>query len=198
MTKMEEAFSCFDLYNQQDPTLMEWNGQQYPSEYFYAIQLYDWIKKLDTNASEPLLLASRCQHIGRWEISRKSYPDDRSGYLKWRSDLAKFHAQKATEILLSLNYDSETINRVNEIVMKKKIKMDTEVQVMEDALCLVFLQFQFDDLIKKQPAEKMIGILRKTWSKMSVTGRQVAMAHTYSDTGQMLLEKALAGADNQK
>ena len=195
MTKMEEAFLRFDSFNQQDPTALIWNGQHYPSEYFYAIQLYEWVKKLEPKASEPLLLASRCQHIGRWEINRKTYPEGRVGYLKWRSDLSKFHAQKATEILQSLEYDTDIIARVNEIVLKKKLKIDADVQTMEDALCLVFLQFQYDDLIKKQPAEKMIGILRKTWAKMSETGRQIAISLTYSEAGNTLLKKAREGVE---
>jgi hypothetical protein len=105
--------------------------------------------------------------------------------------LSKFHAQKATEILQSLGYDEDIIARVNEIVLKKRLKTDTEVQTMEDALCLVFLEFQYDDLIKKQPAEKMIEILQKTWGKMSAKGREVALSLTYSDAGQQLLGKAL-------
>jgi hypothetical protein len=195
MTKMEQAFHLFDAYNKQDPSEILWDGQHYPSEYFYAIQLHEWVKKLDPEASEPLLLASRCQHIGRWEIARKTYPEGRVGYLKWRSDLSKFHAQKATAMLQSLEYDTGIITRVNEIVLKQKLKTDTDVQTMENALCLVFLEFQYDDLIKKQPADKMIRILQKTWSKMSATGRQAALALTYSDTGQMLLDKALESTD---
>jgi hypothetical protein len=194
MTKMEQAFHLFDAYNQQDPSQIRWNEQHYPSEYFYAIRLYEWVKKLDPEASEPLLLASRCQHLGRWEIDRKGYPEGRTGYLKWRSDLSKFHARKATEILQSLGYDTDTITHVNEIVLKKKLKTDADVQTMENALCLVFLEFQYDDLIKKQPAEKMIGILQKTWAKMSTAGRQAALSITYSETGKTLLEKALEGA----
>lgn len=191
MTKMEQAFHLFDTYNQQDPSEVKWNGQHYPSEYFYALKLYEWVKKLDPEASEPLLLASRCQHIGRWEIARTAYPEGRVGYLKWRNELSKFHAQKATEILQSLEYEREIIDRVNEIILKKRLKSDTEVQTMENALCLVFLEFQYDDFIKKHPAEKMIGILQKTWAKMSEPGRQAASSLTYSETGKLLLNKAL-------
>jgi hypothetical protein len=188
---MDQAFHQFDLYNQQDPVTISWNGEQYPAEYFYSIQLYEWIKKLDPNAGEPLLLASRCQHIGRWEIKRNTYPEGRAGYLVWRSDLSKFHAQKATEILRSLGYETDVVDSVNDIVLKKRLKSNPDVQTMEDALCLVFLQFQYDDLISRQPAEKMIRILQKTWAKMSASGRQVAMSLTYSETGKALLNEAL-------
>ena len=194
MTKMEQAFNLFDTYNQQDPSVVTWHGQQYPSEYFYAIKLYEWVTRLAPEASEALLLASRCQHIGRWEIARMTYPEGRVGYLKWRNDLSKFHAQKATEILQSVGYEMETIARVNEILLKKRLKSDTEVQTMENALCLVFLEFQYDDFIKKHSAEKMIDILQKTWAKMSEPGRQAALSLSHSEAGKLLLNKALEGA----
>ncbi|SFD99537.1 protein of unknown function [Chitinophaga sp. CF118] len=194
MANLEQAFNLFDEYNQRDPVKVTWNGQEYPSEYFYALKLYEWIKKLNPEASEPLLLASRCQHIGRWEIARNTYPDGRVGYLKWRSDLSKFHAQKATEILQSLGYEADIINQVNIIVLKKTLKTNSEVQTMENALCLVFLEFQYDELAEKHSEEKMIGILQKTWAKMSSQGREAALLLNYSDKGSKLLNKALEGA----
>ncbi|MFC6101075.1 DUF4202 domain-containing protein [Olivibacter domesticus] len=191
MTKLEQAFTLFDKYNQQSPERITWKGQDYPSEYFYAIKLYEWVRNLDQHASEALLLASRCQHIGRWEIERKTYPEGRVGYLKWRSDLAKHHAQKATEIMDSLNYEADVIAKVKEIVLKKGIKRDQDVQTIENALCLVFLEFQYDDLLQKHSEEKMVGILQKTWAKMSREGQEAALALQYSDKGSMLLNKAL-------
>ena len=191
MSKLEQAFSLFDAYNQQSPEKLVWEGKEYPSEYFYALKLHDWVKKLEPHAPESLLLASRSQHIGRWEIARKSYPDGRVGYLKWRSDLGKFHAQKAAEILTAVGYDETEIKRVREIILKQRIKLDEDVQTMENALCLVFLEYQFDDLIEKLSEEKMIDILRKTWEKMSDPGRNAALAMQYSKPGTELLQKAL-------
>lgn len=192
MTKLDQAFALFDSYNRQSPTHISNSGQDYPIEYFYAIKLHEWISILRSDASEALLLASRCQHIGRWEIPRSSYPEGRIGYLTWRSDLSRFHAQKAEEILRSVDYDDMTIKRVKEIVQKKAIKKDPEVQTMEDALCLLFLQYQYDELIAKQSEEKMIAILQKTLSKMSHQGTQVALTLRYSEEGERLLKKALA------
>ena len=31
----------------------------------------------------------------RWRVPRSSYPDGRAGYLRWRSDLHRFHAERA-------------------------------------------------------------------------------------------------------
>src|SRR5690606_16557599 len=114
-------------------------------EYFLALALYNWILKLAPDASEELLLASRCQHIGRWESARTNYPAGREGYLAWRRDLAFHHATKAEEILSRVGYGEEQIALVRRIILKKKLKVDREVQTMENALCLVFLEFQYED-----------------------------------------------------
>ena len=195
MAKPEQAFDLFDEYNRKAPDRVSWRGREYPSEYFYAIKLYEWVKKLDPEAPEPLLLASRCQHIGRWEIARNTYPEGRAGYLRWRKDLSAFHARKASGILGSLDYDQGTISRVCDIILKKRLRTDPDVQTMEDALCLVFLEFQYDDLIEKQPDEKMVTILRKAWAKMSDPGREAALSLEYSPKGKILLDSALKPAD---
>jgi hypothetical protein len=63
---------------------------------------------------------------------------------------------------------------------------------MENALCLVFLEFQFDDFISKHDEEKIIRIIQKSWKKMSAPGREAALALNYSSPAKKLLEKALA------
>lgn len=192
MSKLEEAFVRFDAYNKNAPDLVTWQGVIYPSEYFYALKLHEWVQKLALTASESLLLASRSQHIGRWEIARNAYPEGRVGYLTWRSDLSRFHAAKASEILEQVGYDPETIRRVTEIIRKQRLKSDDEVQVMENALCLVFLEYQFDDLIAKLSTEKMVDILRKTWGKMSEPGQKFALGLEYSEQGRALIAQALS------
>jgi hypothetical protein len=192
MPKLEEAFQQFDEYNKNAPDIVTWDGVIYPSEYFYAIKLHECVLDLMPDASEALLIASRCQHIGRWEIPRATYPEGRVGYLTWRSDLSRFHAKKASEILNSVGYDVTTIDRVAQIIQKQKLKTDQDVQVIENALCIVFLKYQFDDLIAKLPEEKMISILRKTWGKMSEPGRKVALCLQFSEQGKDLIDKALS------
>jgi hypothetical protein len=191
MNRLDSAFELFDTYNRRSPEHLVHDHVDYPAEYFYAIKLYEWVKKLEPEASESLLLASRSQHIGRWEIARTSYPDGRVGYLKWRSDLGRYHAGKASEILESVGYEQDVIDRVKQIITKQRIKADSEVQTMENALCLVFLEFQYDDLIAKLSEEKMIDILRKTWGKMSDPGRDMALSLQYSSEGISLIQKAL-------
>ncbi len=82
MSNLDIAFQLFDNYNKQDPRNIVYEDVSEPQEYFFAIKLYDWVLKLAPGADEELLLASRCQHIGRWEMPRDDYPDGREAYLK--------------------------------------------------------------------------------------------------------------------
>lgn len=190
--KLNKAFSLFDEYNRRDPIVIEVDGHAEPSEYFYAIKLHDWVVKLNPDAGEALLLASRSQHIGRWEVPRSTYPEGRVGYLKWRTDLAQFHAQKSADILRVVGYDEDIIARVQEIILKRKLKIDTDVQTIEDALCLVFLEFQYEEFLTKHADDKLVDILRKTWNKMTDRGKEAALTLDFSDKGMLLLRQALA------
>jgi hypothetical protein len=193
MSKLEKAIELFDEYNQHDPHKIKWDGEEYAAEHFYAVQLYNWVKKLEPNANEHLLLASRSQHIGRWQTPRSNYPDGKAGYLTWRKELAKFHAETAAKLMVEAGYDWHDIEAVKHIILKENLKTAEDVQVMENALCLVFLQFQYDDFLAKHDDDDMIvRILRKTWQKMSEPGRHAALHLNYSIRGKKLLEKALS------
>jgi hypothetical protein len=191
MSKLQHAFEQFDNYNKTDPTIFEWEGISYPQEYFLAIKLYDWVLKLDPDAGEELLLASRCQHIGRWEIPRDSYPEGREAYLRWRSDLAKYHAEVATAILQDAGYDEQQIARVRQILLKQKIKVDADVQTMENALCLVFLEFQYEDFFPKHEQDKLVNILKRSLLKMDAHGHKFALSLNYSIKGLYYINEAL-------
>ncbi|WP_295799095.1 DUF4202 domain-containing protein [Mucilaginibacter sp.] len=193
MNKLDVAFQLFDAYNMQDPRNFEWDGTNYPQEYFFAIKLHDWILKLDPAASEELLLASRSQHIGRWEIPRESYPEGREPYLKWRKDLAQHHATITGNLMKQAGYDTDSIERVSQIILKKRIKVDADVQTMENALCLVFLQYQYEDFRKKYGNEpdKMINILRKSLLKMDSHGHSFALGLNFTPQGLDLIKQAM-------
>jgi hypothetical protein len=191
MTKLTQAFELFDTYNQQDPTSFIWEGTSYPQEYFMALKLHEWVEKLMPEASEPLLLASRSQHIGRWTVARNSYPEGKVGYLTWRKDLGKFHAKTAGELMAQVDYDAETIERTQQIILKQRIKQDAEVQTIENALCLVFLEYQYEAFHPKHEADKVIDILKKSLLKMDAHGHSFALKLSFSEKGLSYVQEAL-------
>ena len=185
----EAALLRFDEENSRDPNLE--NSQ--PRELLYAQRLTNWVLRLCPNSSEELRLAARCQHICRWEIPRDSYPMMRAGYLKWRADLKRFHAQISGEIMREIGYDEKTIQRVQDLNLKKNFPNDAETQTLEDALCLVFLEFQLADLAAKTAEDKTINALQKSWGKMTETARAEALKLNYGEHEKTLIQRALNG-----
>jgi len=97
------------------------------------------------------------------------------GYKRWRSELARRHADEAKKILIAVGYTPELGERVGDLLQKKRLKSDPEVQVFEDAICLTFLALELSAFALKHPDEKVIDILRKTWAKMSEAGHIAAL-----------------------
>ena len=191
-TKFNQAIAKIDAANAQDPHLLEVDDQKLPWEIVHSERRTAWIRQLvGDHASEALLLAARAQHILRWKIPRETYPRDRAGYLRWRQDLKKFHAESTAEILQEVGYDEVIIERVKDLILKKRLKLDPEVQALEDALCLVFLEEQFSDFAQKE-ADKIVGIVGKTWRKMSSRGRQFALSLSFTPEDRAIIEQALA------
>jgi len=189
--RFSEAIRRFDEENGRDPHLIFVDGVARPHELAYAKRLTEWVMRLQPNASKPLLLAARSQHICRWLIPRSSYEMTRAGYLRWRNDLKHLHAKRSAEILREVGYDETTIARVVELNLKKGLGHDQECQVLEDALCLVTLQYQLADLMAKTDPDKMVEILRKTWKKMSDLARTEAVALPFTEAENTLIQKAL-------
>jgi hypothetical protein len=106
--------------------------------------------------------------------------------------LYKFHAEEVAKILRELGYDDATIARVATLVRKERIKTDAEAQTLEDVICLVFLENYFAEFAAAHDEEKVIGILRKTWKKMSERGHELALGLTMPDEARRLVERALA------
>src|SRR5439155_19524440 len=127
----------------------------------------------------------------RWQVPRDSYPMTRAGYLQWREGLKKFHAEKAGEILREAGYPEEVIVRVQALNLKKNFPQDPESRVLEDALCLVFLERQFAALAAKTAEDKMIGALQKAWKKMTPAAQAIAKTLSYGPNEKAMREKAL-------
>lgn len=190
--KFNKAIQLFDEANSLDPNKEIFEGKEYPKELIYAKRMTEQLNKFSPNASESLQLTVRCQHICRWEIPRNSYEMNRVGYLKWRKDLKDFHAKKAAKILSKVGYDTETIETIKSLLLKKQLKKNADTQTLEDVVCLVFLEFYFLKFSKKYAEEKLIDIVQKTWKKMSDKGHEAALSLVLPEAALALITKALS------
>ena len=194
MNRLQTAIAGIDAANGKDPNAIEIDGTRVPAERIYGERMSAMLARVYPDASELLQLAVRAQHIRRWEIPRDSYPMDRPGYLRWRKNLGRKHAEWAGEILASAGYDADEIARVGALLRKENLRRDPETQALEDVAALVFLAHYADDFAAKHPPEKVVAILAKTLAKMSAHGHQAATTLDLSPGVRSALEAAVAQA----
>ncbi|RVT73950.1 DUF4202 domain-containing protein [Flavobacterium sufflavum] len=190
-TPFQQASQWIDAENAQDPNIEIHESISFPKELLYSNRMYEKLMDFFPNASEEVQIAAKAQHICRWKIARESYPMDRVGYLKWREDLKKFHAKLTAEILEKAGYSAEFIARVSFLIEKKLLKKDEGTQLLEDVICLVFLEYYLEPFVEKHDTEKLKNIILKTWNKMSEKGHQAALKINYSPSNLQLIKDSL-------
>lgn len=194
----EKAIVLIDAANSEDPNKVMIDDKEWPKELLYSHRMSEMIHRYAPDASEVARLAVRAQHIQRWKSPRDAYPMNRQGYLQWRTDLYKFHARTAGELLRQAGYDDAFIEEVEKAVGKRALKVNPNTQLLEDVTDLVFIEHYMLEFAGKHPEyteEKWIDIIQKTWKKMS------DRAHEFALSGQVklpeplvpLIQKALAG-----
>ncbi len=191
-THFDEAIRLFDAANREDPTLEPGtDGQLVPKELLYAQRMTACLARVAPAAPVAVQLAARCQHIRRWSIPRQSFPMTRPGYHQWRNTLKKYHAELAGELLAQAGYEPELIARVQQLVQKLHLKDDPEVQLLEDVICLVFLEYYFLPFAAQHSEDKVIEIVQKTWPKMTSRGHELALQLPLPPEALALIGKAL-------
>ncbi|MEL7207854.1 MAG: DUF4202 domain-containing protein [Actinomycetota bacterium] len=190
--RFEQAIAAIDAANADDPNTIEFRGEVRPKELAHAELMTSWVQRLDPDATEAQRLAARAHHLRRWVVPRDTYPEGRAGYLRWRRDQKARHAEEVGEILLAAGYDEGTVDRVGQVIRKEGLGDDPQVQVHEDALCLVFLQTQFDPVAEQLGDDKTVDVVAKTLRKMSETAWEIALGLDLSDHGRSLVEAAVA------
>jgi hypothetical protein len=180
VTALDDAFAAIDAANADDP-----NGR----ELDHAERAVAWIRALRPDAPPELLLAARGHHVRRWEIPRASEPDGRAGYLRWKRRLQEHHAEVLGRVLDGRGFD---VARVQALVKKERLRSDADVQSLEDALALVFLETQLNDLSAKLDDDHMVDVLAKTLRKMTPAGHAAAASLAYDEHGRALVQRAIA------
>ena len=191
--KIARVLARLDRMNAEDPRREMDGDLSVPAETLYARRLWAWILRLQPAPSPALRIASRGQHVRRWTRPRAQFPEGRGGYLRWREALKRFHADTVEAVMREEGIvDDAILGAVRAIILKTDRRPGGDPQTMEDALCLAFLETQFSDLARKTDSETMIGVIRKTWNKMSEPARRLALEVPYDPVDRALLQKALA------
>jgi Domain of unknown function (DUF4202) len=175
----KRAIELFDAANALDPNReVDDTGQSQAKELLYAQRMSAMLQRFAPNTEQAVQLAVRAQHIERWKIPRNGYPMNRAGYHAWRTSLYGFHANRAGDLMREAGYDADMISRVAAMLSKKNLA-DTATQMMEDVVALVFLESYIASFAAQHTEydeAKWLGIIAKTWRKMSPRGHEFALS----------------------
>lgn len=188
------AIAAIDQANSTDPVTVEMDGFVGPKELLHSERMTHWVTELDPGASYAQLVAARAHHLRRWVVPRSGHPEGRAGYLAWRIAQRSRQVAELSGILEAVGCDTVTSQRALEIVAKRHLRSDPQVQVHEDALCLVFLELQLEELVERLGEDRVVDVLAKSIAKMSPQGIGTAAGLPMSDRGGRLLSLALRAA----
>lgn len=185
------AVAAVDEANAADPNVVEWQGRAWPRAQLQGVLATDWLDALDPTASDEVYLAARAHHVRRWTIARADYPTGRSGYLRWRRDLKEVHAHVVAEILPATGVAPASVERVQALVRKVGLGHDRETQLVEDAICLTFLETQFEELAARLDHDRLVTAVKKTVDKMSEHAVSFVAQTRLSPAARAALDDAL-------
>jgi hypothetical protein len=178
MNLLQQAFEAFDRYNAQDPNQEVMEGKSYPKEVLYGQRMTERLNQYAPDAPQHVQLAARCQHI------------DRKGYLQWRTAEKLHQSSIAESILHELRFDLPTIEKVKNLLMKKELSTNADTQLLEDVICLVFIEHYLEEFASQHEDEKVVDILFKTMRKMTPRGLTEAGKIDVSDKLKGLIGEA--------
>lgn len=168
-----ESRAAIDAANAADPRSHD--GE--PLALAQGRRAEEWVVRLDPEASDALRLAARAHHLRRWTLPRSDYPEGRAGYLRWRRAQRERHARDLAAILGEARVDGSVAARAAQIVTKRGLGSDPEVQTFEDAVSLTFLETELRSVLERLDDDtKAADIVAKTLAKMSAAGREQAVA----------------------
>lgn len=175
----EQTLAMIDSANAEDPnTDVDYDGSRVPKELLYSQRMTDMLARFAPEADSVMAVAVRAQHIRRWTVPRSQYPMDKVGYHQWRTGLYNYHSELAANIAQEAGADAASVARILSAVGKRGIKSNEDSQLLEDVAGLVFIEHYMADFAAQKPdytEEKWIGIIQKTWRKMSERAHAFAL-----------------------
>ncbi|MGB8859662.1 MAG: DUF4202 domain-containing protein [Ilumatobacteraceae bacterium] len=183
------ACAAIDAANADDPGMVDLRGAgPRPLAQVHGELAAEWVGVLAPDADELVLLAARAHHLRRWELPRSHYPTGRAGYLQWKRDQRRRHADDAGALLTTLGFTAEDVAQVQAMVLRQ----GEGGQLVEDAACLVFIETQLAAVATQLDHDHLLDVIRKTAKKMSPAALVAVSRIPLGEAEQALLAAALS------
>lgn len=195
----DQVIALIDEANSHDPNTEQADNKSWPKEHLYALRMTDMLNRFAPDSDQLMHIAVRAQHIERWKSPRSDFPMNKQGYHQWRSALYIFHASTVVKLMQQAGYSQQQQDRVYAAVAKQQIKRNHDSQLVEDIASLVFIEHYMLAFAASKPdydEQKWIGILQRTWKKMSAQAHDFVLAGGITLPAPLvpLIKKALSAS----
>ncbi len=192
--RLAAVLADIDAANADDPRRDVLDGREMPYETVYARRMLRRLEQMYPDAPEVLKVAAYGQHVRRFDIPRKDFPEGRKGYNAWRKACRDHHAEVLGAIMRRHGYSEEEVAQAQKLVRKQELKRDRLSQALENVVDVVFLEHYLQPFVEKYAhydEDKLVDIIAKTLLKMSPKGHAAALALDLPQQHRRLVEKAV-------
>jgi hypothetical protein len=165
------AVGAFAEHHAADPRRITRDGATTTVSLDYHARVSRWVRRLDGAAPHAARLAALAQHVRRFEMPRSDYPEGPQGYKRWRVAAGLRHAAIASQIVADVGYPAALAKSVGDAILKKGLGRDEASALLEDAVCLRFVEDELATFAAGRDAVQLRSIVAKTVEKMSDRGR---------------------------
>ena len=190
--RLQHVLDEIDERNAVDPRPWLIRGETGPKELLAGRVAYGWVWVLESDPRDEQLIAARGHHLRRWTYPRTDFPDGRAGYLRWRTAAKIAHGAEVGALMIENGYSGDEADRASSLIRKERLGTDAMTQTHEDALCLVFIESQFDQTTDLVGEEHMVEVVAKTLKKMSPGAIELAAGIPVSDQARLIIGAAIA------
>ena len=161
--RLETALSAIDAANSDDPNQLWVEGKSEPKELVYARRMTSGSFRLRRASSEDSTAggAAAAYILPRWQIHAllTAIPQDESATCSGERIYTATTPSRCRPYSpgSGTGHDTATIESVQRLLRKQGIKTDPDMQMLEDVICLVFLEYELADFAERYPAEKSRG-----------------------------------------
>ncbi len=168
------AVIVFEAHHAADPRTLVRADTTTTVSLDYHARVSAWVRRIDPTAPLPARLGALAQHVRRFEFPRDAYPPGVQGYKRWRVLAGVRQAELARLELERIGYDEPTIAHTCDVMLKKRLANDVAAALLEDAVCVRFVQDELATFAQQRQPEAVRVIIAKTWAKMSSAGHRAA------------------------
>ena len=186
--RFDAAVAAIDAANADDPTRVMVRGTEQPLALAHGRIAAEWVVLLSPRVDDAVRLAARAHHLRRWELPRAQYEAGRTGYLLWKRDQRKRHAEDLGVLLAGVGYDADVITAAQAAVLRQ----GPGGQLVEDAACLVFIETQLAAVAAQLDHDHLVQVVRKTAKKMSPTALAAVAQIPLGEAEHVVLAEALS------